>query len=81
MMLDGQGFNIRALVREDYIGDENVHYDGEGRPIMAVSVDHGDGSNDLMVNAPAARGGASVCSCGHGVCAGAQVANASGGVS
>lgn len=56
MVLDGQRSRVLAVEREDYIGREIVQYDGNGRPVMAVRTDHWDGSNDVIVNAPTARG-------------------------
>jgi hypothetical protein len=41
--------------REDYIGSEVVTLDANGRPIMSVSTERADGSNDLRVYAGAAR--------------------------
>jgi hypothetical protein len=40
--------------REDYIGDEDVQYDGEGRPIMAVQTIRETGE-DCTVFAPTAK--------------------------
>lgn len=42
--------------REDYIGGEDVQYDGNGRPVMAVTTERWDGSNDTVVYAPTAHG-------------------------
>ena len=56
MVLDGFQGRVLTVEREDYIGDELVHRDGEGRPIMAVITERPDGSNDVMVNVPTARG-------------------------
>lgn len=56
MVLEGTLCRVRAVEREDYVGDEIVHYDGDGRPVMAVCTDRPDGSNDLLVNVPTARG-------------------------
>jgi len=38
------------------VGSELVHFDGEGRPVMAVVTERPDGSNDVMVNVPTAQG-------------------------
>lgn len=46
----------RLVVREDYVGDEQGIRYVDGKPIMGISTDHADGSNDLAVFAPAARG-------------------------
>jgi len=56
MVRDGQRSRVVVLEREDYIGSEIVQYDGNGRPVMAVSTEHWDGSNDLIVKAPTAQG-------------------------
>lgn len=45
-----------AKVREDFVGSEIVRKDADGRPIMAVSTERADGSNDLHVFAPTASG-------------------------
>jgi hypothetical protein len=42
---------VRAKVREDYVGKENVTYDSDGTPIMAVETVHLDGHTDLAVMA------------------------------
>lgn len=54
-----EGFKGQLIVheREDYIGKEIVQVDGRGRPIMNVSVERPDGSNDVTVYAPAATAG------------------------
>lgn len=43
-----------AVEREDYVGDQDVRYDDDGRPIMAVSVVRDDGE-DRAVYAPTAH--------------------------
>lgn len=50
----GTRCKVEAKVREDYIGDEEVTVDGEGRPIMRVETTREDG-NDVAVFAPLAR--------------------------
>ena len=41
--------------REDYVGKEQEQLDPErGRPVMSIVTERGDGSNDVMVFAPAA---------------------------
>lgn len=47
---------VSAVEREDYIGDEQVQTDAEGRPVMAVVTEREDGSNDVSVFAPTANG-------------------------
>lgn len=48
---------VRAIVvaneREDYVGNQDVHYDNEGRPIMSVTTIRDDGQ-DCAVLAPVA---------------------------
>jgi hypothetical protein len=51
----GSGARVFAVEREDYVGDEIVQVDGNGRPVMAVVTERPDGSNDVVVNAPTAR--------------------------
>lgn len=59
MVPAGSGARVIAVEREDYVGRELVTRDDGGRPVMAVVTERPDGSNDVMVNAPAARGGGS----------------------
>lgn len=49
-------FSVRHVLneREDFIGKEQVTYH-EGRPIMNLSTERADGSNDLRVYAPTAQ--------------------------
>lgn len=54
MVLDGVRCAVRAVVREDYVGREDVRYDGQGRPVMAVVTERDDGT-DRVVYAPSAR--------------------------
>jgi hypothetical protein len=54
MVLDGVRCEVRAVLREDYVGGEDVRYDGEGRPVMAVTVTRDDG-RDCVVYAPTAH--------------------------
>jgi hypothetical protein len=54
MVLDGVRCEVRAVVREDYVGGEDVRYDGTGRPVMAVVTTRDDGQ-DRVVYAPSAR--------------------------
>lgn len=55
MVQAGTKCKIEAIEREDYIGREDVRYDGNGRPIMAVVTTRNDG-NDVVVYAPTAYG-------------------------
>jgi hypothetical protein len=54
MVPDGVRARVRAVVREDYVGGEDVRCDGEGRPVAAVVTTREDGE-DCTVFAPAAH--------------------------
>ena len=54
MVLDGVRCEVKAVLRDDYVGGEDVRHDGEGRPVMAVTVTRDDGQ-DRVVYAPAAH--------------------------
>lgn len=54
MVLDGVRCSVRAVVRGDYVGREDVRYDGAGRPVMSVVVERDDGA-DRVVYAPTAH--------------------------
>jgi ribosomal protein L35AE/L33A len=54
MTREGERVNVTVREREDYVGDEVVTRDGEGRPIMAVNVERAHG-NDVAVFAPMAK--------------------------
>lgn len=53
MVSAGTRCKVEAIVREDYVGSEDVRYDGEGRPIMSV-VTTRDNGTDVAVFAPTA---------------------------
>lgn len=55
MVPAGTRCKVEAVEREDYIGSEDVQYDGNGRPVMAVVTTRNDG-NDVAVLAPTAHG-------------------------
>lgn len=55
MVLEGTDCQVVAVEREDYVGTEDVRFDGAGRPVMAIRTEYGDGRNDTMVFAPTAR--------------------------
>lgn len=55
----GTRCKVEAKEREDYIGDEEVTYDGDSRPIMRVETTREDG-NDVAVFAPLAKSGGGV---------------------
>lgn len=54
LVREGHRANLLAVEREDYVGKEDVLLDANGRPIMAVTVEHEDGSTDRNVYAPTA---------------------------
>jgi hypothetical protein len=41
--------------REDYVGREQVQTDANGRPVMSITTERPDGSNDAVVLAPTVR--------------------------
>lgn len=53
MVHDGIKCKVEAIERRDYLGDEIVQVDGEGRPIMSVITTREDGM-DCTVYAPTA---------------------------
>jgi hypothetical protein len=53
---EGQRCEVLAVEREDYIGDQIVRRDGNGRPVMAVITVRDEGE-DRVVFAPTARTG------------------------
>jgi len=55
MVPAGSRCDVRAVEREDYIGDEHVQTDARGRPVMAVITTREDGQ-DCAVYAPSAKG-------------------------
>lgn len=54
MVPAGTRAKIEVREREDYIGTEDVQYDGNGRPIMSVVTTRDDGQ-DCAVYAPTAH--------------------------
>lgn len=54
---EGSGARVRAIEREDYVGEEIVQTDDNERPVMAVITERPDGSNDVIMFAPTAHGG------------------------
>lgn len=57
MVPAGSDCKVEAREREDYVGKEDVTYDGENRPIMSVVTTRADGSNDVVVMAPCVTAG------------------------
>ena len=53
MVRAGTRCKMRAVEREDYVGDELVTYDDGGRPVMSVVTTRDDGE-DCTVYAPTA---------------------------
>lgn len=54
---DGSGARVLTVERQDWVGAERVQTDADGRPVMAVVTERPDGSTDVLVLAPTARGG------------------------
>lgn len=54
MVLDGVRCSVRAVLREDYVGQEDVRYDSQGRPVMSVVIERDEGT-DRVVYAPTAH--------------------------
>lgn len=54
MVLEGTDCRVIAVERQDYVGGEDVRLDDNGRPVMSVVTEYGDGRNDLVVFAPTA---------------------------
>ena len=57
MLPKGTAARVTAHDRDDYVGDELVQTDGEGRPVMSINVQRDEG-NDVIVFAPTARANA-----------------------
>lgn len=55
MIPDGIRCDVRAIEREDYVKDEDVVVDCEGRPVMSLITVRDDGQ-DCVVYAPTAHG-------------------------
>jgi hypothetical protein len=55
MVPAGTQARVTAHEREDYISGEDVQSDGNGRPVMSVTVERADGSNDTVVFAATAH--------------------------
>jgi len=53
MIPEGLSCKVEAIEREDYVNDEMVQTDGEGRPISSVITTRDDGQ-DCTVYAPTA---------------------------
>lgn len=51
---DGTRCKVEAVERQDYVGKELIQVDGNGRPVMNVTVTRDDGQ-DCAVYAPVAR--------------------------
>lgn len=55
MVPSGIKAKVTRREREDYIGDENVQLDADGRPVMSIAVEQDDGTTNTVVFAPTAR--------------------------
>lgn len=55
LVLEGTRCKVEPVERGDWVGDELVQTDAEGRPVMAVVTTRDDGM-DCTVFAPTARG-------------------------
>lgn len=55
LVVRGTDCKVEAVEREDYVGDELVQTDGNGRPVMAAVTTRDDGQ-DCTVFAPTAQG-------------------------
>jgi len=54
MVPAGTRVKVTVHEREDYVAGEEVQTDEEGRPVMSVTIEREDGSNDTTVYAPRA---------------------------
>ncbi len=54
MVVEGTACKVEAREREDYIGAEDVQYDGNGRPVAQVITTRDTGT-DVIVFAPTAH--------------------------
>jgi hypothetical protein len=54
MVPAGTKVKVTVREREDYVMGEDVQTDSDGRPVMSVTVEREDGSNDTTVYAPRA---------------------------
>lgn len=55
MVREGERVRLVVNEREDYVGTEDVQL-ADGRPVMNISTERPDGSNDLAVYLPTAYG-------------------------
>jgi hypothetical protein len=54
MVAEGTKARVYARDREDYVGNDLVQHDADGRPVMSVVTERDDGQ-DVAVFAPTAR--------------------------
>lgn len=54
LIKEGTKAKVERVEREDYIGDEDVQFDGEGKPTMSVVTTRDDGQ-DCVIFAPSAN--------------------------
>lgn len=55
---EGVKVKVTAHERQDYVGNEQVRRDADGRPMMSVVTEHSDGRTDAIVFAPTATASA-----------------------
>lgn len=55
LVVKGTKCKVEAVEREDFLGTEDVPYDGNGRPVMSTVITRDDGQ-DCTVYAPTAQG-------------------------
>jgi predicted RNA-binding Zn-ribbon protein involved in translation (DUF1610 family) len=55
MLPEGTAAKVEAREREDYVGQEDVQTDEDGRPVMSIVTTRDDGQ-DVVVFAPTAHG-------------------------
>ncbi|WP_150187559.1 hypothetical protein [Streptomyces venezuelae] len=53
LVLDGTRCKVEAVEREDYVGDEDVRLDGEGRPVISVVTTRDEGQDCVAFAATA----------------------------
>lgn len=54
LVLEGTKAKVEAHDREDYVGNDDVRKDANGRPVMSITTTRDDGE-DVMVFAPTAH--------------------------
>ena len=54
MLRKGVAGRVHVREREDYVGNEQVQTDGDGRPVMSIVTEYENGRTDAIVFAPVA---------------------------